>query len=210
MKKTFTVFLFLVLVGLVILPAYSLVAEDLEKAFADSYTAESEGRIDDAYNIIDSAIGAERTVYAGVMRLAYLKSLAGKYSLAAELYNSAAELEPNAVEPLLYLQYQYILLGDWQGLEQSSNKALKNDLNNYLSMTRLAYSYYQRGQYGRAREAYLKVQQLYPLELDAMVMVGWSNALSNHKSEAKRNFRKVLMLAPQNKSAKEGLAFATR
>ena len=50
MKKTFSAFLFLVLVGLVILPAYSLVAEDLEKAFADSYTAESEGRIDDAYN----------------------------------------------------------------------------------------------------------------------------------------------------------------
>jgi len=191
--------------GIFVFSTESKSEEDLSKAFESSFAAESEGRIDEAYSIIERAMGKGN--YESLMRLAYLRALAGRYKESAELYAKAAELEGNAVEPLLYEQYQYFLLEDWVRLEEVCLKTLKIDANNYISRTRLAYSYYMRAQYSKAAEEYSKVQLLYPLDLDVMLMRGWSYALSNRDNLAFKIFRKVLMLSPSNTSAKEGLEF---
>lgn len=188
----------------------SAAAQDLGAAFKASYAAEAAGNYDEAWRVMNEAIGRDRSSYAGVMRLAYLKTLMQKPAEAAQLYTFAAGLQPRAVEPLLYLQYQYLVLQDWTKLVEASSSALQIDPNNYNSRARLGYAYYNQQRYAEAAAEYTKVSQLYPLDLDIMVMRGWSHALSGRKALAQQAFQKVLEVSPDNASAQEGITFLSR
>ncbi len=195
---------------LLAMPASVRSEVDMARAFETSYAAEAAGNIDEAYRIMNEALGSTRSDYAGVMRLAYLRGIAGKYEEAASLYGSAAVLEPGAIEPLQYQQYHFLLAQNWAKLSEAAQAALALDPYNYTSRTRLAYAAYMRAQYATAAEEYNRVQRLYPLDLDVMIMRGWSYALANRKSQALQIFRKALTFAPSNASAKEGLDYANR
>ncbi len=196
-----------VLCGSLVVPA---AAQDLGAAFKASYAAEAAGNYDEAWRVMNEALGRDRSSYPGVMRLAYLKGLMQKPAEAAQLYAQAATLQPRAIEPLLYLQYQYLVLQDWTKLIEACSSALQLDSNHYNSRTRLAYAYYSQQRYAEAAAEYTKVSQLYPLDLDVLVMRGWSHALSGRKVFAQQAFQKVLEVSPDNTSAQEGITFLSR
>lgn len=182
-------------------------AGDWGSVFRSSYEAEAAGKLADAYTIVNNASGGSMSNYPAVMRLAYLKGLMGQPRDAARLYRTAGEIEPAAVEPILYQQYQYILLGDSGNVVLSAREGLKRDPQNYVSRTRLAYALYQMKKYSEAAEEYSKVAALYPLDLDVAVMQGWSFAQLGLRARARGIFQKVLTVSPDNVSAKEGMAF---
>lgn len=197
-------------VSLFTLVALPAVAQDLASAFKASYAAEAAGNYDEAWRVMNEALGRNRTSYPGVMRLAYIRGIQLKYDEAAQLYAAAAALEPRAVEPLVYLQYQYLLLQNWSKLEESARAALVLDPNHYASRTRLAWSLYSQQRYAESAAEYTKVSQLYPLDIDVLVMRGWAFALSGRRPQAEMVFDRVLEVAPENASAIEGKAFLAR
>lgn len=197
-------------VSLSALVAGPVVAQDLASAFKASYAAEAAGNYDEAWRVMNDAMGRNRTSYPGLMRLAYIRGIQLKYDEAAQLYAAAAALEPRAVEPLGYLQYQYLLLQNWTKLEESARAALALDPGHYTSRTRLAWSLYSQQRYAESAAEYTKVSQLYPLDLDVLVMRGWAYALSGRRPQAEMVFDRVLEVSPENASATEGKAFLAR
>jgi tetratricopeptide (TPR) repeat protein len=184
--------------------------DPLAAAFKASYEAEAKGDYNEAYRVIYNVIGAQPSSYEGVMRLGYIKGMQNQPRDAVLLYGRAAELEAGAVEPYIYQQYQYILLGDWTGLESSAKAALTRDQQNYTSRSRLGYALYMQGKFSEAAEQYVRLGRLYPLDLDVLIMRGWSYAKSGQKALAQRAFRRALTISPENASAKEGLEFTDR
>lgn len=214
MTRTFRAFLAAAILSVLASPASRAdlpdISSDLSRVFQSSYALEAQGKYDDAYKVVNEHVGQSRATYVTVMRLAYLKGLMGKSEDAAQLFATAAELQPRALEPLLYQQYHYLVAKNWDGLASSARNALRLDANNYTSRTRLAYALYFQGRYAESAEEYAKVANLYPLDLDVMVMRGWCNALLSRKAQAQTLFRGALVLSPEYASAKEGLDYVAR
>ncbi|MEW5692708.1 MAG: tetratricopeptide repeat protein [Candidatus Hydrogenedentota bacterium] len=202
--------LFSILIITLFFAVPGLSANDLANALDESYKAETEKDYEKAYSIIEDImeeVTDEFGLYTIQMRLGYLNNLLKKYKEAAENYNAAALLRPKAIEPMLYLQYQYLILQDWSKLIDVCIKALKLDPNNYTSKTRLAYSFYMTGNYEQSASEYLEVLSLYPLDIDVMNMIGWSYVFLGMKDEAKKIFKTVTTISPGNTSANEGLDY---
>ncbi|MEK8022226.1 MAG: tetratricopeptide repeat protein, partial [Candidatus Hydrogenedentota bacterium] len=189
------------------LPGHAQSSTKLADAFKASYASEAAGKYLDAFQAIVQVLQGNEDNYVVVMRLGYLKGMMGEYQEAARLYGSAAALKPDAVEPLVYQQYQFLLMTDWSALAASSREALKRDTQNYSSRSRLGYALYNMGRYSEAGENYSRVSALYPLDLEALTMRGWCYARLNRKGSASQLFREVLTISPDYQSAKDGLAY---
>lgn len=179
----------------------------LVDAFKKSYAAEAAGKWSNAFQAMVELLPEHQGNYAVMVRMAYLKSASGEYQEAARLYGAASDLKPEAVEPIIYQQYQFILMKDWSSLATAARAGLARDTQNYTSRSRLAYALYNLGRYAEAGENYMRVTALYPLDLDALVMRGWCYAQLGRKPLAVQLFREVLTLSPENQSAKDGLAY---
>jgi tetratricopeptide (TPR) repeat protein len=186
------------------------ISSDLARVFQASYTAEAQGKYDEAYKVVNDYVGQTRASYVAIMRLAYLKGLMGRSEEAAQLFGTAAELQPRAIEPIIYQQYHLLALKDWEKLTNAARGALRLDANHYVSRTRLAYALYNQARYLEAAEEYAKVANLYPLDLDVMLMRGWCYALAGKKAQAQMLFKGVLTLSPDNASAKEGVEYLAK
>lgn len=197
---------------LVVVAAFSfgILADDVGKVFKDSFEAESKGKYQDAHKILETGYGqaSDRAMfYTMRLRLGYLDGLMQKYDESATEYEAAARLYPNSVEPLVYVQYQYLMLKDWKKLLDAATRALKIDANHYLSHCRLAYASYCLADYATASKEYGRVLELYPGDLDVMNMLGWCCAQQKDKLRATQYFQFVLTVYPDNKPAQEGMDF---
>lgn len=186
-------------------------AEDSEAVlgpvFRESYAAEARGKLAEAIAIINAGIPPESSNYYAAMRLGYLHGLLGKYGDAAALYARAASLRPAAVEPLLYQQYQYLMLQDWARLETACRDTLRRDATNYTSRTRLGYALYLQRKYPEALEQYQQVARQFPLDVEVLRMVGWSGALGGRKQAALQAFNAILCFSPDDQDARQGMKF---
>lgn len=199
--------------GLVILLAGMVAppvcAEDSEAVlgpiFRESYAAETAGRLDEAIAIISGRI--ENDNYYATMRLGYLNGLLGRHPAAIQHYTRAAQLRPAAVEPLLYLQYQHLILQDWVNLEKTCRDTLLRDAGNYTARTRLGYALYLQRKYPEAAEQYTQVARQFPLDIEVLRMVGWANALAGRPRPAQQAFNSILCFSPDDQDARQGIKF---
>ena len=97
-------------------------------------------------------------------------------------------------------------LKKWSTLSGVYQKILKLDPKNTTANYRLGLSAYYSKDYITAKKYFDVVLGLYPMDYNALLMNGWTNYFIGKKTEAKILFNKVLMVAPTDSSAKEGLA----
>jgi tetratricopeptide (TPR) repeat protein len=64
---------------------------------------------------------------------------------------------------------------------------------------------YNNKRYATAYTFFEKVVNLYPMGYDALLMYAWTNYQLGKSREAKVLFGKVLLISPEDTSAKEGL-----
>lgn len=182
-------------------------AQSMGPAFAESYRSEGAGNWMEAYRIMARAMESNENSYPIMMRMAYLKGMMGDSAEAARLYGTAAQVAPDAIEPVISQQYQYLIMGDWTKLISASREGLRRDPKNYTSSTRLGYANYMLGRYQAAADEYAKVCRMYPLDIDVMLMKGWSLALAGDRPAAEKEFQMAMTLSPENQSAKDGMAY---
>jgi len=77
--------------------------EDLQKAFADSYSYESIGKYTDAIQSIKKYYSAES--YEMNLRLAWLNYLSGQFTESISYYSKSIKLQPLSIEARLYLRF---------------------------------------------------------------------------------------------------------
>jgi tetratricopeptide (TPR) repeat protein len=196
-----------ILIGFFILAfAFNLNAqsqEDLQKAFADSYSYESIGKYTDAVQSLKKHYSNES--YEINVRLAWLSYMSGQYTESISYYKKAIKLQPLSIEARLGLCYPSSAVGNWEQVIQQYNEILKVAPNNYTANLRLGQIYMNRKKYTQASKHLDILISQYPFTYDVMINTAWNYYYQGKLREAKVLFQKVLLVYSNDESALLGL-----
>lgn len=183
-------------------------AQDLTKmkdAFTNSYTYEKSKEYTKAITEIVAIY--DETSYETNIRLGWLYYLNGAYTTSAEYYSKAIVLMPYSIEA----RYGYVLpekaLGNWDLVKAAYEAILKIDLQNSYANYNLGLISYNNKDYQSAYTYLEKVANMYPFDYDITILYAWTNFQLGKLDKAKVLFTKVLLISPDDSSAKEGLSY---
>jgi tetratricopeptide (TPR) repeat protein len=198
LKKKRVIMIFLVMFGV---SASAQITPS--KVFETSYTKEAVG---DYKGAINEIVGLNGFDYHKSLRLGWLYYLEKNYDESIRYYEQAIKLRPKAVEALLGLCNPLEAQKKNDLLETTYKKILAIDPTNTKVNYALGNIYYYRKNFALAEKHFDLVVSLYPFDYYSNLMAGWTKYFLNKKSEAKILFNTVLIISPNDKSAREGLA----
>lgn len=172
-------------------------------AFKKSYEHEKKGEYKKAVTELKNVYDASS--YEINIRLGWLNYQAGVFTESVAHYQKALNLMPYSEEARFGLIYPKAAIGKWEEVINLYKKILDNSPNNTTANYRLGLIYYGTKDYTKAYKYFKKVVDLYPFGYDGILMLAWTNFQQGKMREAKVLFNKVLMYAPDDKSAIEGL-----
>ncbi len=172
-------------------------------AFQESYLQEATGEVLKAADALKKVYREDS--YEQNLRLGWLTYQAGLFSESLAFYNKAVSLKPMAIEAKFGYVYPASAMGNWEQVINQYKKILDICPNNSTANHRLGLIYYGREQYDVAYKYFEKVVNLYPFDLDALLMFGWTNLKMHKVREAKILFQKALLHTPGGSSALDGL-----
>lgn len=194
----------IILAVLLFLGLGSAQAQDkLKGAFQASYTQEYNKQYKEALATLMSFY--DPLSYEINLRVGWLQYLNGAYAKSAEYYQKAAELAPQATEPLWGVVYPLSAMEKWTGVENVYKEILKRDAGNSRANYYLGLIYFNRKDYTNAAKYLNEAYKLYPFDKDTCLLLGWTRYYQGDKKQAKALFNKVLMQEATNTSALEGL-----
>lgn len=179
-------------------------AAKLINAFKESYAHENTADYQKSIDVLKSVYDASS--YELNLRLGWLFYLNGFFTESIAYYNKAITLLPYSIEPRFGIVYPLAAMGNWEQVIGHYKQILTADPNNSIANFRVGTIYYNREDYTSAHKHLEKVVNLYPFELDGLVMLAWTKYRLQQYREAKILFQKALMHTPNNKSAIEGLS----
>lgn len=177
--------------------------KDEVAAFQESYLQEAAGEVQKAAEALKKVYREDS--YEQNLRLGWLTYQAGLFSESLAFYNKAVSLKPMAIEAKFGYVYPASAMGNWEQVITQYKKILEICPNNSTANHRLGLIYYGRDQYDVAYKYFEKVVNLYPFDLDALLMFGWTNLKMHKTREAKVLFQKALLHTPGGSSALDGL-----
>ena len=178
--------------------------QQLQDAFSNSYTLESEKKYGEAINQL-SVVYSESS-YEINLRLGWLHYLNTDYSSAATFYQRSINLMPAATEPLWGITQVYAAQNNWIKLEKAYKSIIELDSKNSIAHYWLGMIFYNRKDYTSAKR-YLDVSlNLNPFDYDVLLLSAWTNYFLGNTNEAKILFNKTLLNHPNDQSALEGLS----
>ena len=183
--------------------ATTINAQDLKSAFKKSYELEKNGKYIDAIEILKTVY--DENSYEINLRLGWLAYSAGSFTESISYYNKAISLMPLSIEAQLGLVYPASAVGNWNQVIEAYNKILMIDKQNTTANYKLGYIYYYRKDYEKAYRYFQGLVNNYPFEYNYLIMFAWTNLNLGKTREAKVLFNKVLLLSPDDESAKKGL-----
>jgi tetratricopeptide (TPR) repeat protein len=193
-------FAFLLFVGLTF---QSMAQQSLQNAFTKSYELEQSEDYQQAADTLKKVCGNDS--YECNLRLGWLSYKAGDYTGALRYYQACIDLKPLSIEARQGYALPASTLGHWDGVLGKYQEILHIDPNHSLTNYRTGSIYYSRKDYKSAEKHFEKVVNLYPFDYDSLLMLGWTKYFLGKHSEAKVLFNKVLLYAPGDESATEGL-----
>ena len=120
-------------------------------------------------------------------------------------YKKAIDLYPLSEEAKLGYVLPASAVGNWDDVLNIYLNILTNNPYNTTVLYRTGLIYYNKEQYSQAYKYFEKLINLYPFSYDGLIMFAWTNYKLGKYREAKLLFQKVLLLSPDDASAKEGL-----
>lgn len=176
---------------------------EIQTAFKISYEFETKGEYNKAIDEIKKVFKEDS--YEINLRLGWLSYSAGQFTSSKSYYTKAINLMPYAIEARFGLVYPAAAMGNWDEVISQYKKILEVDNQNSVANYRLGVIYYERKDYTKSNSYLEKVVNLYPFDYDGLLMYAWCNFQLGNLREAKVLFNRVLMLSPDDSSAKEGL-----
>jgi tetratricopeptide (TPR) repeat protein len=148
----------------------------------------------------------DKSSYEMNERLGWLNYSLGLHKEAIAYYKTAIALKPKSIEARFGIVYPLAALGNSNELVEQYQGILAIDAQNSLANYRMGYINYEKKDYAAAQKYFEKVVKYYPWGYDGLLMHSWNYLRQGKNAEAKAGFQKVLLLAPGDKSALEGLA----
>ena len=173
--------------------------------YQESVTLETAGKYKDALSTLEKITGSRSNDYMFHLRRGWLLYLTGEYDGAIEAYTRATRQEPLSIEARLGLMLPQIAARRWLDAVSTGRGILKLDAGNYLANSRVAYAYYNLSRWKEAETYYKTVLQAYPGDTDMRSGYAWSLFKQGRHDAAKREFRKILEVAPRHATAIEGI-----
>jgi len=177
--------------------------EALQEAFKNSYTYENKGEYSQAIKEIKDHYNADS--YEINLRLGWLNYASGNFTESMSYYQKAIQLQPLSEEARMGYVLPASSAGNWESVLKTYLDILKTNPYNTTVLYRVGLIYYGKEQYSQAYSYFEKVVNLYPFSYDGLLMYAWTNFKLGKLREAKVLFNKVLLLSPDDASAKEGL-----
>ncbi len=172
-------------------------------AFTQSYYYEKVGNYSSAIASLKKVYDASS--YEINLRLGWLNYSAALYKESMNYYQLAINLMPVSIEARLGYVYPAAAFGNMSEVIVQYQKILEIDPQNSTANYRMGYIYYDKKDYQTAFKYFEKVVNLYPFSYDGLIMFAWTNMQLGKMREAEVLFNKVLLLAPGDKSATQGL-----
>jgi len=116
------------------------------------------------------------------------------------------ELEPKAVEPRLGLMLPLMALRRWAEAEKAGQQVLGTAPGDFTAQSRIAFIHYSQGRFADAESWYRKALGGFPSNVEMRAGLGWSLLKLGNAAAARAEFERILVIAPDHASAKEGLA----
>ncbi|MEA2042601.1 MAG: tetratricopeptide repeat protein [Bacteroidota bacterium] len=199
MKKTIltTVAIFSILV------AFSQSSTEIINSFKISYKLEKQGEYKKAADRLKTVYSDNS--YEINLRIGWLLYNAGLFEESAAHYQKALNLKPYSEEAKFGLINPKSAQGKWTEVINLYKKILEINPKNTTANYRLGLIYYGSKNYIKAENYFENILNLYPFDYDALLMSAWNGYFLGKTKEAKVLFTKVLMNAPGDESATEGL-----
>jgi len=199
MKKSIFILLFSLTVTLV-----HAQEDKIRGAFAASIELESKLNYSQAITKIMEVYNPNS--YEINIRLGWLNYCAGLHKESKQYYEIAMNLMPFSIEAKFGYIYPLTVLSDWDNIVFQYQSILKIDPQNSYALYALGMVYYNGKLYEKAYKCFSLLVNLYPFTYNGLHMLAWTNFRLTKYKEAKQLFNKVLLLAPNDASALEGIA----
>lgn len=174
-----------------------------QTAFGKSYESEQAGNYTSAIADIKAVYRTDS--YITNIRLGWLSYMAKQYTESIKYYDLAIALKPYAIEARFGCIKPLSAIESWEKVKNHYLQILKIDPQNTVANYWLGVIYYNRKDYANAIRLFEKVVNMYPLDYDSTLMLGWTKLYLNKPADAKVLFNHALVLRPNDSSALAGL-----
>jgi len=208
--RAFLAFAFLLLLLSAPSPSFALTYEEIREAYYRSYMYEKAQDYEDAIKALMPIYEKFPNGYTVNLRLGWLYYLYGRYANSEYHYKKAIRAIPSSLEALLGLTLPYMAQGRWKEVEETCYKILRSDYYNYYANLRLSYALRNEKNYLAAENVARKMLAIYPTDVNFLLELAISLYLQGKLSFAEAIFKDVLILSPENPTAKKYLEMIER
>ncbi|NPB04860.1 MAG: hypothetical protein GXO08_00530 [Aquificae bacterium] len=187
------------------LVSFSLSYEEIKRAYEKSYLYERLGDYKNAIRVLMPVYEAYPEGYTVNLRLGWLYYLWGKYKNSEFHYRKAVKAVPSSAEAKLGLSLPLSAQQKWNEVESLMYRVLAVDYYNYYGNLRLCQALREQKKYDLMMAVAKKMLALYPTSVPFLVYLAEGYYLTGKKEEAENLFRDVLILDPENVTAKKYL-----
>lgn len=198
-KKIVLLFLF------IFYTAFGLSYDEIKDAYYRSYQYEKTGNYEDAIKSLMPVYKSYPEGYTINLRLGWLYYLNKKYANSIFHYEKAMKVAPYSIEAKLGYTLPLLAQGKYADVEKVCYQILNTDFYNYYGNLRLSFVLRMQKKYDIAEKVINKMLVIYPTDLNFLLELGLLKFFTGKKDEAKKILRDLLILDPENVTAKEYL-----
>lgn len=178
---------------------------DISAAYQDSYRYEKTGNYLDAIRALVPVYKVYPDTYTLNYRLGWLFYLLQKYQDAEKYYQQAETLAPYSLEVKNSLAMLSLAREEWKKAEQYCNQVLTIDYYNFYGNLNLITALKAQKKYQDCESVARKMLYILPTNLSFLNELGISQFEQGLVEDANRIFNSVLILDPENVTAKHFL-----
>jgi tetratricopeptide (TPR) repeat protein len=182
--------------------AFSVDYKHIKEIYYKSYNYEKMGDYKDAIKVLIPLYKKYPNGYTLNLRLAWLFYLNKNYQNAIKHYEIAQKVAPYSFEPKLGLMRVYNTIGKFNKTTEIGNVLLKQDYYNYYGNYYYAYALFSMKDYKNSIAVVDKMLTVYPTSVLFLNLLGMNYQKLGEKEKAKKIFEDVLILDPNNITAK--------
>ncbi len=176
--------------------------EQIRQAYLNSYRYEKSQNYADSIKAISAVVTAYPQGYTVNLRLGWLYYLNGDYANSRQHYLVTIKVAPNSIEAKLGYTLPLMAQERHESTESVCRQILMVDSSNFLANLRLAYSLRMQKKFEVVEEVVVRMLGVYPTNVSLLTELGLTRVAQGRPVEAKSIFKDILILDPENVTAK--------
>ncbi len=189
-------------------PARALPSQETLNGYAASYQLETAMKYAEAIKALEPVVQASPADYAANLRLGWLYYLNGEQVNSLRHYATAVKSAPASIEARIGYTLPLMAQAQYAELEKATRQVVAADAGNYYANLRLAFALRMQKKPDQAETVAKALLERYPTDVSVLTELALVRVAQDQKEEAARLFEQILVLDPENATAKQQLSKA--